>query len=173
MYKMADKPYQPKKETDMRYLVRVYNTDLDGSKSVLISLQKIKGVGFMLANAICTHNKINKLKKTGELTPDEIKRIEDVLKNPTKLPLWMLNRRKDPETGSDVHLTANDLNFIKDNDIKMMKKIKSYKGVRHMFGLTVRGQRTKSNFRKNKGKVHLGVIKTKAAPGSEKKEKKE
>jgi len=169
---MAEKPQYQKKEMDMRYLIRVYNTDLDGSKNVLIALQKIKGVGFMLANAICTYNKINKMKRAGELTPDEIKKIEDLLKNTAKLPAWLLNRRKDPETGTNMHLTTNDLDFIKDNDIKMMKKMKSYKGVRHMFGLTVRGQRTKSNFRKNKGKVHLGVTKTKAAPGSEKKDKK-
>ncbi len=60
----------------------------------------------------------------------------------------------------------------------MMKKIKSYKGVRHMFGLTVRGQRTRSNFRKNKGKVRLGVTRKKAEPAkkndgsSDKKDKK-
>ena len=44
-----------------------------------------------------------------------------------------------------------------------MKKIRSYRGVRHGIGLPVRGQRTKSNFRKNKGKVSLGVAKKAAA----------
>ena len=53
-------------------------------------------------------------------------------------------------------MTGTTLSFTQDNDIKMMKKIKSYKGVRHILGQPVRGQRTKSNFRKNKGKV-LGV----------------
>jgi small subunit ribosomal protein S13 len=46
--------------------------------------------------------------------------------------------------------------FTKDNDIKLMRKIKSYKGTRHSAGQPVRGQRTKSNFRKSKGKV-MGV----------------
>jgi len=40
-----------------------------------------------------------------------------------------------------------------------MKKTKSYKGLRHQWGLPVRGQRTKANFRKNKGKSSLGVQK--------------
>ena len=40
-----------------------------------------------------------------------------------------------------------------------MKKIRSYRGVRHGVGLPVRGQRTKSNFRRNKGKASLGVKK--------------
>ena len=48
------------------------------------------------------------------------------------------------------------MSFTQDNDIKMLKKIKSYKGIRHSLGLPVRGQRTRSNFRKNKGKV-MGV----------------
>ncbi len=72
-------------------------------------------------------------------------------------PVWMLNRRKDLELGEDRHLITSDLTFTQDNDIKMLKKIRSYKGVRHILGQPVRGQRTKSNFRKNKGKVHLGV----------------
>jgi small subunit ribosomal protein S13 len=68
----------------------------------------------------------------------------------------MLNRKKDPEDNLDRHLIGSSLTFTQDNDIKMLKKIKSYKGLRQSLGLPARGQRTKSNFRKNKGKV-LGV----------------
>jgi small subunit ribosomal protein S13 len=56
-----------------------------------------------------------------------------------------------------------------------MKKIRSYKGVRHMLGQPVRGQKTKSNFRKNKGSASLGVQRKKVAapaPKAEGKEKK-
>jgi small subunit ribosomal protein S13 len=76
----------------------------------------------------------------------------------------MLNRRKDYETGEDIHLLSSDLAFTQDNDIKMMKKMKSYKGMRHARGLTVRGQKTRANFRRNKGKV-AGVQKKKAKTG--------
>ncbi len=74
----------------------------------------------------------------------------------------MLNRRRDYETNENKHLVTGDIKFVQDNDIKRLKKIKTYKGVRHILELPVRGQRTKSNFRKNKGKV-LGV---KRRPGA-------
>jgi len=61
---------------------------------------------------------------------------------------------------------VGDLKFTKENDIKLLKKVKSYRGMRHALGLPVRGQRTKSNFRRNKGKASLGV---KRAKGSKKK----
>ena len=55
---------------------------------------------------------------------------------------------------------------------KRLQMIKSYKGMRHAAGLPVRGQRTKSNFRKNKGKGSLGVKKkTAAAPAPAEKPK--
>ena len=69
------------------------------------------------------------------------------------IPMWMFNRRKDRETGEDVHLLTNELVFSRENDIKRMRRIKNYTGARHSLGLPVRGQRTKSNFRPNKGKV--------------------
>ena len=58
-----------------------------------------------------------------------------------------------PETSEDIHITRADLELATDADIKKLKKSKSYKGLRHQWGLPVRGQKTKSNFRKNKGKV--------------------
>ncbi len=72
----------------------------------------------------------------------------------------MLNRRKDVETGEDKHIVTTDINFVNDNDIKVMKMIRCYKGIRHSMGLPVRGQKTRSNFRKNKGKV-MGVKRSK------------
>ena len=59
-------------------------------------------------------------------------------------------------------MLSGDLDYTKDMDIKRMKMIKVYKGMRYAFGLPVRGQRTKSNFRKNKGKVQ-GVKRRAAA----------
>ena len=147
---------QPKQE--LKYFVRIANTDLDGNKAVYHSLTKIKGINFMFSNAICNTAKIEKTKKTGYLTEQETVMIDDIIKEPSKfrIPAWLFNRKRDPEDNTDRHLTGTSLTFTQDNDIKMMKKIKSYKGVRHSLGLPVRGQRTKSNFRKNKGKV-LGV----------------
>jgi small subunit ribosomal protein S13 len=150
---------------EFQHLVRIVNTDLEGNKQIAYALRKIKGVGFQFANLICSLSGIDKTKKVGYLSEEDIKKLDDVIKNPSKsgVPNWMLNRRRNYEDDANKHLITSDLDFAKDNDIKRMKKIKSYKGVRHMFGLPVRGQRTKSNFRRQKGNV-LGV-KRKAAAG--------
>jgi small subunit ribosomal protein S13 len=142
-------------QKDFRYLVRIANTDLKGEIPVAHALTKIKGISFMFSNAILAVTDINKTQKIGTLGEDEIKKIDAIIKDPLKynIPMWLYNRRNDPETGLSSHLITSDIDFTRDNDIKIMKKIKSYRGVRHIFNLPVRGQRTKSNFRKNKGKV--------------------
>ncbi len=156
---------QPKQE--LKYFVRIANTDLDGNKHIHLSLTKIKGIGFMFSNAILNAANINKTKKAGYLNDEEVAKIDEIIKEPLKfkMPSWLFNRKKDPEDNSDKHLTGANLTFIQDNDIKMMKKIKSYKGVRHSLGLPVRGQRTRSNFRRNKGKVMGVKRKTGTKPG--------
>jgi len=151
-------PEEEKQE--LKYFVRISNTDLDGNKSIQNALTKIKGISFMLSHAILNIARIEKTKKAGYLPDNDVSKIDEIIKEPLKfgIPIWMFNRKKDPEDGTDKHLVGTNLTFIQDNDIKMMKKIKSYKGIRHSLGLPVRGQRTRSNFRKNKGKV-MGVKK--------------
>ena len=150
---MADK-----EQTGYKHIIRVINTDLDGKKQILNAMRKIKGVSFMFANMVCNLAKIDPTKKAGNLNEAEVAQLNEVIKNPLKFgaPLWMLNRRKDYEDGSDKHLTSTDIKFVRDNDIKRMKMIKCYRGTRHMAGLPCRGQSTKSNFRRHKGKG-LGV----------------
>ena len=97
---------------------------------------------------------VDKNKKIGSLTDDEIKKISDFIKNP-KVPEYIINRRSDFATGEDKHLSGSDLELQKEFDIKRLKKIKSYRGFRHMAGLPLRGQRTKSNFRPNKKKAGI------------------
>ena len=151
-------PEEQKQE--LKYFVRIANTDLDGNKQIGNALTKIKGISFMLSHAILNVANIRKTEKTGYLSDDQANRIDEILKDPSKfgIPSWMFNRKKDPEDNADKHLIGTNLTFIQDNDIKMMKKMKSYKGIRHSLGLPVRGQRTRSNFRRNKGKV-MGVKK--------------
>jgi len=150
---------------EFKHLVRIANTDLDGRKPLYYALTKIKGVNFMFANMVCHLAKMNRYTKTGELTDSETEVLDNVLKNPIKYnaPAWMLNRRKDYTTGEDKHVITGDLKFATENDIRLLKKIKAYRGIRHIFGLPVRGQRTRSNFRKNKGNV-MGVQRKSVAP---------
>ena len=134
--------------------MRVANTDLVGHKPLYLSLTKIKGVGRMFANAVCTISGVNKYTKAGELTPEEVKKLEQVLMNPQgKMPEWLFNRRKDFETGDDLHILTSKLIFTQDNDVKRLKRIKSNRGFRHAWGLPLRGQRTGSNFRRTKQKA--------------------
>lgn len=145
---------------EFKHIVRIANTDLDGNKKILYAMHKIKGVSIMYANMALSIAGVDKAKKAGELMDAEVKKIDEILKDPINFgaPEWLLNRRKDYETGENMHLLNADLDFTQDNDLKRLKKIKSYRGLRHQWGLTVRGQRTKANFRRNKGKG-LGVKK--------------
>lgn len=149
----------PEEKQEIKHLVRIANTDLDGRKHVLYALAKIKGVGINFAHAVCKVTKVSPTKKIGLISEEDIKKLSDAVAKPLEhgLPIWFLNRRKDLETGKDMHFITSELQFAIENDIKFMKKIKCYKGVRHMLGQPVRGQRTRSHFRRNKGKVNLGV----------------
>jgi small subunit ribosomal protein S13 len=129
-------------------ILRISETDLDGSKPVAVAIRKVKGVSFMFSNAVSKTCGFGN-KKMEELSDQEIEKLKDVMKNPEKynIPHWLYNRRKDPASGNYTHITSSALDMTKKGDIDRMKKIRCYKGVRHMLGLPVRGQRTKSSFR--------------------------
>ena len=142
---------------EFKHIIRVANTDLKGEKSLIVALQKIKGVSYNMAHAICHCAGINGRKKAGELSDAEEARISDVVLHPERhgIPTWMFNRRKDYETGEEKHLLLADITYAIDQDKRRESRMKSYKGMRYPLNLTVRGQRTKSNFRLNKGKITL------------------
>jgi small subunit ribosomal protein S13 len=152
---------------EVKHIVRIASTDLIGAKAIKVALTKIKGIGVVYSNMVCRLANIPIDKKTGLLNSSEIERLNDVLLHAGKysIPEWMMNRRKDWETGKTGHLINSDLDFTHEQDLRRLKKIKSYRGIRHSVGLTVRGQRTKSNFRRNKGKVVGVKRKTEAKAG--------
>ncbi|RLG99183.1 30S ribosomal protein S13 [Candidatus Bathyarchaeota archaeon] len=137
---------------EFRHIVRVTDTDIDGSLKVGYALTKIKGVSISLANAILKKAEVNPEIRLGLLSEEQVRKIEDILENPTKygIPNWLLNRRKDLETGKDLHLLSSDLVLRTKMDIDLMKKIKSWRGYRHAHGLKVRGQRTRTTGRTGK-----------------------
>ena len=158
----SQEPQQQQQRRNIQ-IVRVAETDLDGAKTVAASIKEIKGVSHMFANAVA-HAYPLADKKVLDLSEEEIKQLEDVVFNPQKygIPRWMYNRRLDPDTGQDKHLAVSQLQLAHTTDINKMKKMKSYKGVRHSLGLPVRGQRTRSSFRE-KGKT-IGVRRAKEQP---------
>ncbi len=145
-----------------RHIVRVASVDINGGKPLRVALTKIKGIGITLADVFCTLASVERSSRAGNLTDVQVQRLNKVIENPLAagLPAWMVNRRKDYETGEDKHLLTGTLAFVHDNDLKRLKKIKTLRGMRHQKGLPVRGQRTRSNFRRSKGKV-VGVKKKK------------
>jgi len=117
---------------------------------MIVGLTQIKGVGYMFANSIINNLKINSGLRIGNLSNEQIKSIENIIQNPSSsnFPSWFLNRRKDIETGEDKHLITSDIDFTVRNDVEREKTSGSWRGYRHMFGLKVRGQRTRCTGRK-------------------------
>lgn len=153
---MAEK----KENHQEKELVRILGKDISGNKKLLSGLTKIKGINWAFSNAICKKIGVNKNKRIAELNEKEIEMIEAFIKNP-ELPSFLLNRRKDFEKGNSEQLCGSDLSLKNEFDIKRIKKIRSYRGSRHMARLPVRGQRTKSNFRPNRRKKGSSGIKKK------------
>src|SRR5215472_7571471 len=160
---------------EFRHILRFMGTDLDGSKKVVYGISKIRGVGPNLAFAVVKAARVNPDTRIGSLSEAEIGRIEDAIKDPLKhgIPTRMFNRRKDVETGRDMHLVGPDLALGQKADIDFMKDIRSWKGIRHSLGLKVRGQRTRTTGRSGKAvgvkkKVLLEAAKA-AAKGKEEK----
>ncbi len=158
---------KPVEEKTASRKVRILATDIDSSKSLVIGLSKIRGVGYNFAHAVVSAIGYDKNKKLADLSEQEIEALEKAINDPAslKIPSWIYNRRRDLETGKDLHLTTSDLLFARKSDIDLLGEIKSYKGLRHARGLKVRGQRTASTGR---GKAAVGVQRKKSAPAKKK-----
>jgi len=153
------KPVKKKKLIEgVRGIVRVAEVDLAGEKKIRNVLLGVKGIGKSLARGIPVAAGLDPETMIGSLTDEQLKKLEDVIRNPEKygIPFHMLNKRFDPLTGEHKHIVASDLTLATKADIDIMRKIHSYKGVRHELGLPVRGQRTRSSFRKG---ITVGVSK--------------
>lgn len=124
--------------------------DIPGDRKLLVGLTHIKGIGKNFANAIIRTLDFNPDGNIGFLTDAQVEKIENVLKDPASInfPAWMFNRRKDVETGNTMHLISADIDFTVRNDIEREKQVNSWRGFRHMYGLKVRGQRTRTTGRK-------------------------
>ena len=176
-------PKAPKKlegvKEDFRYIVRMANTDLDGTRSVVYSLMAIKGVGRRVAEAVADLAAVSKTERLGNLSEEQTDKLKETLGKLGELvPPWMVNRPKDWESGLDFYAFGADVEVRLRDDINRMKMIRSYKGVRHDTGQKVRGQRTRSNGRTGLTvgvvkKTALAAAKAKEAEEGEKKEKKE
>lgn len=137
---------------EFKYIVRVAGRDLDGTKKLVPAIAEIKGVGDSYANAMIASLKLDSRARLGQLTDRQLQQVEQALKDPTvmNLPQWLLNRRKDIDSGSNFHRIGSDLDFMIKGDLDREKNILSWRGVRHSLGLKVRGQRTRTTGRKGR-----------------------
>ncbi|HIH40690.1 MAG TPA: 30S ribosomal protein S13 [Halobacteria archaeon] len=139
-------------ETEIKHLVRIANTDLNGNKQVFIALSRVKGIGKKMAKIIASRVNIDPYVLLGSLSDDDIDRLKKEVENFGKdpdIPSWLLNRRNDYSSGDNIHLIGTDIDITVTDDINRLKKIRSYRGLRHEKGYKVRGQRTKSTGRKS------------------------
>jgi small subunit ribosomal protein S13 len=163
--KKAFVPKRKKMIEGIRGIVRIAEIDVEGDKKLKNAVFKIKGVGKSLSKAFIVASGLDPDAMIGSMNDEQLKKLEDVMKNPLKygIPYHMLNRRFDPQTGEHKHLISSELTFANRSDIDSMKKMRSYKGIRHELGQPVRGQRTRSSFRTG---AQVGVVKKKLAPGA-------
>ena len=142
---------------NFRYIVRLANTDLDGTRSAALALTSVRGVGLRLAEATCRLSGVNPRERLGDLPEPTVEGLETMLQTlPTKVPPWMVNHPLEPVLGESPHLLGADLEARRRDDVNVMKMIRSYRGVRHERGQKVRGQRTRSNGRTG---MAAGVLK--------------
>ena len=148
-------------DPDFKYIIRIANSDVSGEERLGFALTSIRGVGPRISNAIIQKLKLNPEELAGNLTDKNVDEIENAVQNINEfVPSWLLNRQKDYDTGENIHPVSVDLKMVQDDDLNRMKKVKSYKGIRHASGHKVRGQRTYSNGRRG---LALGVSKRKGA----------
>lgn len=111
-------------------MLRIAGVDLPEEKKVPFALRYIHGVGPKIAADIIKQANLSPDKRARDLTSEEVGRIQVIL---------------------DRYLTEGDLRRQVADNIDRLKRIKSYRGMRHAAGLPCRGQRTRTNSRTNRG----------------------
>ena len=134
---------------EFKHIVRIAGKDLRGERRVQLALTDVKGVGTMMARAVTYAAEVDPMVKLGSLSKEEIERLEDIVSKPQAhgIPNWMLDRRKDEDSGKDIHIVGSDIDRAVRADIAKERRIRSRRGIRHELGLPVRGQRTRSTGR--------------------------
>jgi len=137
---------------EFNYIVRLHGSNLDGTKLLPYALTDLKGVGIRVSRTMVKQLGLDPFMRLGSLPEADVRKLEVILEDPGAhgIPNWMLNRRKDPQTGKDLHMLTSDLTLAQKEDIDVMRETRSWKGDRHSRGLKVRGQRTKTTARKGR-----------------------
>jgi small subunit ribosomal protein S13 len=146
--KAEEKPKAVEAE-ELKHIVRILNTDLEGKRQVQMALTGINGVGRRAALIFATKAGVDPHAILGKLPDAQIDALKKVIEQEANevLPIWMVNKRGDINTGESNHIMGTGLTMSVREDIDLLKKMRGYKGIRHERGLRVRGQRTRSTGR--------------------------
>lgn len=126
--------------------MRVVGTNIPDNKKIEYALPYIYGIGLNTARKIIAAARIDGTKQAKELTPDEINRLREVIEK--------------------TYTIEGELRREVAMNIKRLKDVTSYRGIRHMRGLPVRGQRTKTNSRTRRGNTRKTMGSGKKPPAS-------
>merc|ERR1712224_222940 len=130
-------------QDQFQHILRILNTNVDGRHKAPFALTAIKGVGRRFAFMVCKKAEVDLNKRAGELSTEEIDKIVAVIQNPLQfMPAWFVNRKKDIKDGKTSHVYANLLDTKMRESLERMWKCRAHRGLRHGWGLRVRGQKT-------------------------------
>merc|ERR1712100_175507 len=137
---------------DFQHILRIVNTNVDGKQKIPFAVTAIRGVGRRFAILACKKAEIDVNKRAGELSAAELEALMVVISNPRKykIPDWFLNRQKDIKDGRFSQIISSALDTKLRDDLERLKKIRNHRGLRHYWGLRVRGQHTKTTGRRGK-----------------------
>ncbi len=113
-------------------MVRLFGVIIPDTDKVLFGLTKLYGIGWVNGAAALKKAGLTNDKRMKDLTEEQLKKLTEIIEKEYRV--------------------EGDLREEVSENIKRLKEITSYRGIRHMRGLPVRGQRTKSNSRTKKGK---------------------
>ena len=137
---------------DFQHILRVLNTNVDGRTKVMYALTQIRGIGRRFSNVVCKKADIDMGKRAGELSAAELESLMVIVSNPRqfRIPDWFLNRQKNYKDGKYIQQVSNQLDTSLRDDLERLKKIRNHRGLRHYWGIRVRGQHTKTTGRRGK-----------------------
>ena len=137
---------------DFQHILRVLNTNVDGRTKVMYALTQIRGIGRRFSNVVCKKAEIDMGKRAGELSAAELESLMVIVSNPRqfRIPDWFLNRQKNYKDGKYLQQVSNQLDTTLRDDLERLKKIRNHRGLRHYWGIRVRGQHTKTTGRRGK-----------------------
>ena len=135
---------------DFQHILRVLNTNVDGRTKVMYALTQIRGIGRRFSNVVCKKAEIDMGKRAGELSAAELESLMVIVSNPRqfRIPDWFLNRQKNYKDGKYLQQVSNQLDTSLRDDLERLKKIRNHRGLRHYWGIRVRGQHTKTTGRR-------------------------